>query len=233
MSSGSYFTIYRKHVDKVASKETIDALKEEYFKSNKNGLFGPSSKSDDELRDDIPVIMDASFKSERDESDSKNNIFYDKDGITYEKLLDFHFISTFSCLKEEWRMNAYSFKEASRIVSKDEVEKILQAIKYVLGEKYDKHFEDVLSNEYVNLFGEEYSPFVNRFKKSKLPLYIDKEGHSYKVTRGDDGFEAEIADSDASAKWNMEHAKACLEAFIHAESHPWNNEELVLEYSAY
>ena len=233
MSSGSYFTIYRKLKNDIASKDVIDSIRNEYFLSTKKGLFENTGKSDDELKTDIPVLMDLSFKSELSEHSDENFIFYDSNGVKHIKLLEFHFCSTFSCLKEYWSMNAYSFKDASRLVSKSEVEKILQAINYVLSEKYDKKFEEILSNEYVEVFGTEYSPFINRFKKSSTPIYIDREGHNYKITKGDYGFDVEIAENDADAKWNLNHVKACLEAFMYAECYSWRNEELVLEYSAY
>lgn len=40
MSSGSYFTIYKKNSKVKASDEVLNALKNEYFLSNKKDVFG-------------------------------------------------------------------------------------------------------------------------------------------------------------------------------------------------
>ena len=234
MSCGSFFTIYRKNKTNIVSKEIIDALKNEYYLLNKNHSFlKTNDKNDDKLKNDIPILMNANLKHNSVE-DSNDYIFYDCDGVTYTKLLDFHFISTFSCLKKEWNLNPYYFKSSSKLVSKNEAEKILQAIKYVLSEKYSKEFEDILSNEYVEIFGEDYSPFINRFINHKHPIHIDKDGPGHYVIEFDDNsYNVEIAECDACAKSNMERVKICIEAFLQTEIYSWNNEDLVLEYSVY
>lgn len=234
MASGSFFTIYRKRKDKsVLAKVALDAIKNQYYLSNKRSSFN-GNKTDDELKSNVPILMDASFKAELTKRDDlPSYIFYDNDGYEYDKLLDFHFCSTFSCLKEYFRLDAYSFKNSSTLISKDEAKKILQAIDYVLSNEYSKKFEDVLSNEYVELFGAEYSPFVHRFDDASKPIYIDKNDDGFVVRTGDDLYDREIAECDNDAIYNMKKTKACMEAFLRAEDNSWDKQELILEYLAY
>ena len=233
MSSGSYFTIYRRSKNEKASKETIDVLKNEYFLSNKNSLFGGNAKEED-LKNDIPLLMHNGFKSGSCE-DNNSYEFFDKDGVKYVKLLDFHFGSSFSNLKDKFRLNPYKFNTSSVFISKDEAKMMLQAIKYILSGEYSRKTEDILSsNEYLNVFGENYSPFAKRFNQKINTLYIDKDGEDHwTLTDGDYQYENEIAEEDDEALYVMNVTKACLEAFLMAEEYSWENEELVLEYSCY
>lgn len=234
MASGSYFTIYRK-LNKSVPNETLDKIKNEYFESNKANLFD-SSKPENELKEDIPLFLDPTFKSTSIDDGNSNYIYYNSDdGKEYLQLLTFDFISTFSCLKEHWDLNPYSYKRATKVVSKVEAAAMLQAIKYVLGGKYSQEFEDILSNEYVDLFGNGYSPYDNRFKAhDNSPVYFDRnDDDGFIITKGDDGIAAEIAESDADAKWNLEHTKIALETYLHASEYCSNDNGLVLTYTAW
>ena len=91
----------------------------------------------------------------------------------------------------------------------------------------------MLDNEFVKILGEGYSLCDNRFKESKNPIYIDKEGRGYTVNFGDSVYEAETSESDDVVKFNLCRTRACLLAFLNAEESTWDGEELVLEYSAY
>ena len=233
MANGSYFTIYRKLKNEIASKETIDILKNEYFLSNKNSLFGEKT-DENELKNDMPPLMHEGFKSGSCE-DNKSFVFFDKDGVKYIKLLDFHFGSSFGGLKEIFRLNPYKYSKSSVFISKNDAKMMLQAIKYILSNEYSRKMEDVLSNnEYLNVFGENYSLFINRFKNKPKIFYVDKDHNdSWTITDNDSQYENEIAEEDDSALYNMNTTKACLEAFLVAEDYSWENEELVLEYSCY
>lgn len=229
MSSGSYFTIYRKHSKKQAPAEEIDRLKEEYRKSNYSSVSTSAGKNED----DFPVLMHASFKNELQEDDEECNTYYDKDGFIYDKLLEFHFGSSFTCLKDKFRTNPYVFSDSALIISKTEAEKMLQAVDYVLSEKYSKDTEDILNNEYVERFGSGLSSFDDRFMKHRDRVYIDKEGHGWTLSFGDPQFDAEIAECDADARFNLKRMHSCLRAFVDAESNEYSGNELVLEYSVY
>lgn len=236
MSSGSYFTLYRRFNEVKAPSETIEALKNEYFLANKKELF--AEKQDDEaMKKDIPLLLWAGFKAdfaEREAEDNKTDVYYSDDGTKHIKLLVFHFGSTFTALKDDhFCLNPYKFNQNSVLISKLEAEKILQAIDYVLSEDYNKKFEQVLNNGYVELLGNGYSPFDKRFRHSHEPIYIDREGHGYTVNFGDSGYSNEISESDEDVKFNLNCAKACLLAFLNAEESTYDGEELVLEYSAY
>ncbi len=236
MSSGSYFTIYRKKSNCRASQEVLAALKNEYFLSNKSSCLCKDSTDEDEMKKDIPLFMDSEFKSKPsyDEDSKKTSIYYDKDGIVHEKLLDFHFGSAFTCLREHFALNPYKLSQSSVVVSKADAEKMLQAIEYVLSEEYSKKFESVLNNEYVKMFGDGYTPFDNRFKTAHRPIYVDKDGDDgYTVSFNDQLLDDESTEFDDGIKFHLCIARACLLAYLNAEVYSYRGEELVLEYSAY
>lgn len=235
MSSGSYFTIYRKYSKIKASQDALDALKNEYFLANKNELFG-GNRDEEALKNDMPLLMHDGYRHDNmgSSEDNKSNIYYSsEDGTKHDMLLEFHFCSSFTCLKEKFNLNAYSFSRSSIFISRSEAQKMLQAIDYVLSEDYNKKFESILGNEYVELFGEGYSPFDSRFKKHRDPMYIDRDGRNYAISFGDTTIAAETAESDADVQFNLNRIRACLLAYLNAEEDTWDDEELVLEYSAY
>ena len=235
MSHGSYLTIYRRFNKSKASTAELDALKNEYFLANKKDSFN-TNKDEEALKKDIPMLMHAGFKSSSlaDLEDSKKTTtYYSEDGTRHERLLEFHFGSVFTGLREHFNINPYSFRDSTVIVSRHDAEKMLQAVEYILEEDYSKKFESILSNEYVGIIGEGYSPFDNRFKTARDPIYIDKEGPGYTVKFNDYGLDAETVENDDSIKVNFVHLRAALLAYLNAEECSWDGEELVLEYSAY
>lgn len=229
MSSGSYFTIYRKTKDKVSS-DVIDNLKNEYFLANKNSLCS-SQYNDEDLKNDIPMLMESNFKY-GSLLENESDIYYDKDGYVYKRLLDFNFNSTFRSLKEKFNLNPYRHSQSSVIIDRNEAKMINQAVKYVLSEKYDKNFEKILDNEYVELLGNGYSLFDNRFKKSKNPIYIKKNDDGYEISF-DDGYENEIEDWDSDIIFSLKKVGRCLEAYLNADDYSFDNERLILVYSAF
>lgn len=234
MSNGSYFTIYRKCLKDKVSQDIIDALKNEYFIANKNEVFN-DKQDEEELKNDLPLLMHSCFKANSIDYENRNsNVYFNLDGIKHEKLLEFHFCSSFSCLREHFGLNAYKFSKNSTFVAKHEAEKMLQAIEYVLSEKYSKNFEHILNNEYVELFGNGYSMFDNRFKDASNPIYIDKDSDDGYTVRFNDGCcDAEIDESDDDVIFNLNRVRACLLAYLNAEDNSYYDEELVLEYSVY
>lgn len=235
MSSGSYFTLYRKCKNISISQDALDALKNEYFLANKNDVFNNSS-DEEEMKKDMPLLMHKSFKVDPQarEAVEKSFEYYDANGIRHDKLVEFSFNSSFTCLREKFNLNPYKHSHSSVLVSKDEAKKMLQAIEYVLGEDYSKKFEQVLNNEYVSMFGNGYSPFDNRFSNVKHPIYIDKDSDScYTVKFNDYGLDQEIAESDSDVVFNLSRVQSCLHAYLDADEDTWDGEELVLEYSAY
>ena len=230
MASGSYFTIFRKSKSITLPADKLEALKAEYMKLNDNIFPKEDGKSCN-----IPLLMQEDFVySEYGLDKARSNNYYDKDGVLHEKLLTFDFCSTFTCLKEKFNLNAYKNDECSAMISQDEARKMLQAIKYVLSGEYSKKFEDILNNEYVQLFGDGYSLFDNRFSKHKDKIYVDKDSNDgYSISFGDDGWDAEIAESDDDIIFNLKRTRSCLQAFLDAECYEWDNFELVLEYTAW
>ena len=178
--------------------------------------------------------MHDGFLADFSASKSKSSIYYDEKGFRYDKLLEFHFCSSFTCLKDKFNLDSYILSKSSIFINKDEAAKILQAIEYILGNEYSKRLEDILSNEYINILGHGYSLFDNRFNKHKDKIYIDKNGSDgYILSVGDDSYDLEIAECDDDVKFSLSRAASCLHAFFDAEANEWNGYELVLEYSAY
>lgn len=233
MSSGSYFTIYRKNKGKVAGPYIIDALKSEYIKSEQSSMVGIDGKRVKEGT--FPLFMQKNFKADTSiDDDDTCNEFYDSDGVLHERLLMFEFCSDFTALKEHFRLNAYVYNERSTTVSRECAEKLLQAADYILSREYNEKFEEILDNKYVELLGDGYSPFDSRFAHEREPVCIDKSSDDgYYVTFGDRQSVLETRESDSNVVFNLKRMKYCLQAFLHAEPCPWNNTELVLEYTAY
>ena len=234
MSSGSYFTIYRKCSKHIVDANVLDAIKNEYFLENKSGMLCKSD-NDEEMKKDIPLLMDAGFKHEHmHEDNDESHTCYDANGTKHIKLLDFHFGSAFTCLKEHFGLNAYKFSQRSIIVPKSDAEKMLQAIEYVLSQEYSKKFERMLSNEYVDIFGNGYSPFDNRFRNTKPSMYVDRiESGKYSIEFSDWQYEREVAESDDDVEYVLKKVRACILAYLNADENIWDGEDLVLEYSAY
>ena len=230
MSSGSYFTIYRKHNRKTVQDDVLNAIKEQYRMSNRESF---STHQEKDL-DDFPVLMHASFKAGSCNEDSDEcSTWYDKDGYVYDKLLEFHFGSSFTCLKDKFRTNPYKYSESAVIVSRSEAEKMLQAVEYLLSEDYNRSFEEILNNEYVDILGRGFSLYDDRFVKPRDKVYIDKEGHGWTASFGDYQYDVETAENDNDIRFSLKRMRSCLRAFLDAECYEWNGYELVLEYSTY
>lgn len=230
MSSGSYFTIYRKCKNVVLEAEKLQALRNEYIDAVKNGLFGYNK---DNAKDDIPLLLHDGYKSNSYDLECKNNNFYDNDGILHERLLDFHFGSSFTCLKTEFNLNPYINKESSVFISKDEASKMLQAINYILSNDYSKKFEEILNNKYVDIFGDGYSLFDDRFKQKKDRIYVDKNDDGYMLSFGDEQYDIEVKETDDDIIFSLSRARSAIMAFLEAETYSYDGFELVLEYSVY
>ena len=151
----------------------------------------------------------------------------------HDKLLEFHFGSSFTALKDKFRTNAYVFSESSVLISRSEAEKMLQAVEYILSENYSREFEDILNNEYVDLLGNGFSRFDDRFIKSRDKMYVEKDCDGWTVSFGDYQWDVETHECDEEIKSNLKRVRTCLRAFLDAECCSWDGHELVLEYSTY
>lgn len=232
MSSGSYLTIYRKFNNEHAAN--LDKIKAEYLKAD-SSLFKPEDSKDEDPEEDLPLLMCDAFTAQSCyDTDGKDCNYYDKYGILHKKLLDFHFGSSFTALKEHFHLNPYKFSTSSTFINGDEASKILQAVEYILSRDYSKKVESMLRNEYVDILGKGYSPFDNRFVERTKRVYIDKDGDNYTVSFGDEQWEAEIAEEDEYVELSLRCVKSCIQAFLDAESYSWTHStDLVLELSAY
>lgn len=78
--------------------------------------------------------------------------------IKYTELFNLHFISTFSYLKEYWNMSEFN-NNPQKVINTNIAKLLLQAIDYILSENYNKQFENILNNQYVNVLASDYPPY--------------------------------------------------------------------------
>lgn len=78
--------------------------------------------------------------------------------IKYIELFNLHFISTFSYLKEYWNMSEFN-NNPQKVITTNIAKLLVQAIDYILSENYNKQFENILNNQYVNVLASDYPPY--------------------------------------------------------------------------
>lgn len=232
MSSGSNLAIYRKFTTNKVDEAIFDAIKAEYSKFNKENHHLFSSEKNEE---DFPILFDASFKYNdiSDIPDDGTNFYCDKDRNKYVKLLNFHFCSDFTALKRHFGLDPYHFKDEAIFISKNEAKRMLQAIEYLLNGQWSKKFEDILRNEYVEVFGENYPSFNDRFKKRSKTIYVDKNDDGWTISNGDYVADAEIEECDECTIVHLKTFKAALSAFLESDDYSFDKQELILHYSVY
>lgn len=148
MSRGSYFELLKESRDQKRGVEICRACK---------------PKAQDEANGADPFILKRLEDGRFFPSDSSWDLVLDeKDGTCYDSVLHLEFNSIFSSLREHYEEfeNLNSYGNDRHVISRDEAVEMVRAIDYILLGKYDKGFEDVLGNEYVEIFGDldrEYS----------------------------------------------------------------------------
>lgn len=138
-----------------------------------------------------------------------DNIYYaDKEKhILLYKMFDVTFCSTFTCLKEEFNLNAYSTSHDKIVFNLVQVRAMLQAIKYLYYEDYSSKTEEMLDNDYIRIFSEMHTPYM-------MYLHPDWENDCM-----DDG------------KWHLKRLKRLLEAYICMCEEDDSNEYVLLYYA--
>ena len=180
MSRGSTFTLYRVYNGFKADQKVIDALKDEYYRYNKrHDYFGEKDfftgkshtqeeilRNDKRLRENVPLVMELDFKSERDWCDRpkygtademRKGLFanyVNRDSGEYmDKLLEWDFTSGFTCLIHEYSLN-YDFLREAAVVEPEDARQMLAAIEYLLGGRYDDAVEASMNNRFIKVFAD-------------------------------------------------------------------------------
>lgn len=234
MSSGSYFTLYRKYTTCKISSDELNKLIKMYVDENKNKLFG-ENRTEKEISKDIPIILNPFFETKKsicdktvDKNDrsiiSQRNMFNKilaKDGSYLDELLVWYFNSSFTCLKNEWNMNSYQWSNSKKIIDIPMAEFMLQGCNYLLNGNWSDEFERILNNKWINIFAKgddinSYWKYIFRNDKKSLKE-IDNENNE----------EIEI---------QLSQVKNALETFLTSEvNNPYYNcpTELMLVYTVY
>lgn len=172
MSSGSFLTIYRVDKKNKLPPEKLEVVKQEYIKNFKEHRMSLSNEdpSEKDLEDSIPLLVEEDFKSGakyEGMNDMLKPKFSSEDGTAWHELMSFTFNSMFTTLREHYDMSTCVIKRSDVIVSPADAKEILAAAKYILGKKYDKYFEDILANSFLEELGSGVSYFINRYSRSQ------------------------------------------------------------------
>lgn len=180
MSRGSTFTLYRAYKNFAVDEDSLNKIREEYYKYNKkHDYFGEkdfftgkphSQKEIDEnerrLHEDVPEIMEMDFSSDNQYFDRENyasveelrkckytNYVMRDSGKILDKLLEWDFPSGFNCLISEYGLN-YGFRNNAVIIDTATAREMLMAIEYLLGGKYDDNLEMAMNNRFIRIFSD-------------------------------------------------------------------------------
>ena len=215
MSSGSYFTLYRKYKTAASKEEIADIVKRYVQEGKENGL---TSKTDEELAADLPLVLDPkigikesvydeqtkSWKDVRDYSIAGRRANYLKilreDNSYLDELLTWNFNSSFTCLKDEWSMQAYTWSGSQHVIDKNTATLMLQACNYLLSGNWSDEVERILDNKWIKIFADgndccSYWKYVYRNNKKALR-------------------EIENDEDSSEVEWQLSQMNLALEAFV-------------------
>jgi hypothetical protein len=176
MASGSFLTIYRvDKKNKIPSKK-LEVVKQEYIENFKKHRISLSNEdpSEKDLEDSIPLLVEEDFKSGtfyKRTNDMLKPRFSSEDGTAWYELMSFTFNSMFTALREHYDMSSCVMKRSDVIMSSADAKEILAAAKYILGKKYDRDFEDILANSFLEDLGSGVSYFISRHSGSQNECY--------------------------------------------------------------
>lgn len=197
---GSYFYILRKT---------------KYSKTYSNTIFNKIVEKKRWLYDDLKTEK---LKLE----DIQNYQLFDdfkcisiKNKTEYDILLEAHFTSGFSCLIEEFNMNAYN-KFGEITIPMYMAKEMVQAANYILSLNYSRQMELILNNPYLEVFETLYQPFMMRFNSSNE-------------------YNEEVNEYDREGLYYLKKVKQVLDTFIllNDENYFDKETEYVLIYKNY
>ena len=253
MSSGSRFMLFRKHALSMSDAEFAKVV--EHYKKSVIGMeddelpeiagicpFEQTSTYDEKKKDwiqkeDSPWMIQKEFR-----------YVTKKDHKLCDLLLEWNFGSGFDCLKQEWNLSPYKFKYSQKVISKDEAEKMLVAVSYLLNGDWSASIEKTIGDKYLALFTDGYSGYsYHRYLDRNRPNrheqvirhccagyeIIVKTPHIADCDVSDYIYEHEIRKADDTIEFWLQQTKYALEAYLKAEDFSYENKhELVLVYEA-
>ena len=136
MSTGTTFTLYRRFRTKVP-EDVVKKLEDHYRNETLNSysVSDDLKKDKDALKKEHPRFAPVGVAFDRKNMGDDGYIpmdFMYVDMETHEdanKLISSDFPSTFSQLRNHWRLNPYKYAEGSRLVTKEEAKQIISAIR--------------------------------------------------------------------------------------------------------
>ena len=241
MSSGSYFTLYRKYnvIPTEADLKVRESTIEKYVKKNRENSL-KDSQSEEDLKKDFPLVLDPLYGLKESEYDEVTKTWKDlrdhsvsgqrkscqkilaSDGSHLDEILEWHFGSDFTCLKNEWAMNGYNWNRSQHIVDKGTAKLILQACNYLLSGNWSTYFEHILDNPWINILAKgndsnSYWRYIYKNNKKMLRDFESQEDHD-------------------DVEWQLKQIKFALETYLNSEPSSTCFEdkvELMLVYSVY
>ena len=253
MSSGSRFMLFRKHALSMSDAEFAKVV--EHYKKSAVDM------EDDEL----PEIAGICPFEQTGTYDEKKKVWIQKEDGPWmiqkefryvtkkdhklcDLLLEWSFGSGFDCLKQEWNLSPYKFKYSQKVISKDEAEKMLVAVSYLLNGDWSASTEKAIGDKYLTLFTDGYSSdsyhkYLDRNRPNRHEQVIRhccagyeiivKTPHIANSDNSDDIYEREIREADDTIEFWLQQTKYALEAYLKAEDFSYENKhELVLVYEA-
>ncbi len=185
MSCPSEFMILRRNY--ISSEQEDKFIEDKQLEWKKTQLIS-YLKSEDELKD---VITPNFIKL-----DEFGEYISVKDKHIYIDIMNMHFLTEFSVLKDEF--NLYSNSNAGQVeIDINTANELLTAVNYLLGKNYSDQFEIILNNYYVKLLGE------------LLP--------SYQYRNSSNNIDYEDAEFERSGIYYLKKMQAILQAYIWME----------------
>lgn len=239
MSSGSYFTLYRKYKAKITDAERAD-IEARYAKDEEeSGLSRASSDKSVPAEPRLPVVLNPKIDEKESVYDDANKQWKDvrdysinglranflkvlRDDNSYlDELMSWHFNSSFNCLKNEWSMQSYSWDKCQHVIDYGTAKLMLQACNYLLSGKWSDETEKILDNKWIRIFADgndccSYWKYLYRDNKKRLR-------------------EIESDEDSEDIEWQLKQMKNAFEAFVNADDDFLYHDriEYVLVYTAW
>lgn len=132
-------------------------------------------------------------------------------GKTYTRVLEFTFTSSFGELVEGLHLNPYDPSHSLVTIGTEMARQMLKAIEYLLLKKYDSDIEEVLDNEYIEVFGECIKEYRDHQYRKKFPN------------------DTEYVSDDEDDRYALINFRTVLRAFLDT----YDNSNLLLTYEAW
>lgn len=132
-------------------------------------------------------------------------------GKTYTRTLEFTFSSSFGSLVERFNLNPYDPSHSLVTIDSEMAKQMLKAVEYLLLKKYDSDIEEVLDNEYIEIFGECIKEYCDYQYRREFPN------------------DSEYVSDDDDDRYALINFRTVLRAFLDT----YDNSNLLLTYEAW